>query len=149
MCTQIENKKLIERYPFLLLQHSLSETFYESTALDAMPVGWRTAFGDDICKEIMAELIQNNCVDSYQIVQIKEKFGELRWYAHGGTERIHREIVPKYEKMSRRICIQCGQPATLVSKGWVAPWCNTCAEQFHQQKGVDIYELYGSEDAVK
>lgn len=132
MDKQTENKKLIERYPFLCPQHSLSETHptdFESTVLDDMPVGWRTAFGEDLCKEIMEELVRNNCVDSYQILQIKEKYGELRWYSQGGTDRIHREIVPKYEKLSRRICIQCGQPATLVSIGWISPWCAACAEK--------------------
>ena len=148
---QTENKKLVERYPFLLPQHTLSETSsdnfdFESTELDAMPVGWRTAFGEDICKEIMEELVLNNCVETYQIVQIKEKYGELRWYSQCGTERIHREIVPKYEKMSRRICIQCGQPATLVSKSWVAPWCNTCAEQLPRHECVDIDAFYGAKD---
>lgn len=140
MDQQTENKKLIERYPFLLPRHSLSEicsTNFESTELDAMPVGWRTAFAEDLCKEIMEELVRNNCVETYQILQIKEKYGELRWYSQGGTEWIHREIVPKYEKMSRRICIQCGQPATLVTKSWVAPWCNTCAEQLPRPEYVD------------
>lgn len=149
---QTENKKLIERYPFILPQHSLSGAHsigFESIVLDDMPVGWRTAFGEDLCKEIMEELVRNNCVDSYQVLQIKEKYGELRWYSQGGTERIHREIVPKYENMSRRICIQCGQPATFVSKSWVAPWCNFCAEQFHQHNCVDIDDFYGSKGDMR
>lgn len=148
MDKQTENKRLIERYPFLLPHHSLSDTTsanfdFESTELDVMPVGWRTAFGEDLCKEIMEELIRNNCVESYQILQIKEKYGELRWYSQGGTERIHREIVPKYEKMSRRLCIQCGQPATLVSKSWVAPWCVDCASKMPHMDFVDADEFFG------
>lgn len=138
-----ENKRLIEQYPFLL-QRETCPTNFEATELDAMPAGWRAAFGEEICKEIMEELVRNNCVDSYQILQIKEKYGELRWYSQGGTERIYREIVPKYERMSRRICIQCGQPAALVSRSWVAPWCNACAEQFSRQNCIDIDAYYGS-----
>ena len=149
MDKQTENKQLIERYPFLLPQHALSgtrSTGFESTVLDDMPVGWRAAFGEDLCKEIMEEIVRNNCVESYQILQIKEKYGELRWYSQGGTERIHREIVPKYERMSRRICVHCGQPATLVSKSWVAPWCNICAEQFPCAECIDIDVFYGPTD---
>ena len=133
MDKQTENKQLIKRYPFLLTQHTLSGTHFtgfESTVLDDMPVGWRAAFGEDLCKEIMEELVRNNCVESYQVLQIKEKYGELRWYSQGGTEQIHREIIPKYEKMSWRICIQCGQPATLVSRSWIVPWCSACAKKF-------------------
>ena len=149
MDKQTEKIQLIKRYPFLLPQHNLSGTYstgFESTVLDDMPVGWRTAFGEDLCKEIMEELVRNNCVDSYQVLQIKEKYGELRWYSQGGTERIHREIIPKYEKMSHRICIQCGRPATLVSKSWVAPWCNACTEQFPCPECIDIDVCYTSKD---
>jgi hypothetical protein len=144
-----ENKKLIERYPFLLPWHRLTgkhptEFDFGFTELDAMPDGWRVAFGEDICKEIMEELVQNDCVDTYRILQIKEKYGQLHWYSQGGTERIHHEIVPKYEKMSRRICVQCGQPATLISLNWITPQCDTCAEKLGHQKCEYIDEFYGS-----
>ena len=142
MDSRNENRRLIGQYPFLRPWGTCPASF-ESTELDAMPAGWRIAFGEELCKEIMEELTRNNCVDSYRIVQIKEKHGALRWYAQGGTERIHREIVPKYEKLSRRICIQCGRPATLVSLDWIAPWCEACAEQLGQQKCVDIDDFYG------
>ena len=137
MDSRNENRRLIERYPFLR-SWGTCPTSFESTELDAMPTGWRTAFGEELCKEIMAELTHNDCVDSYRVVQIKEKHGALRWYAQGGTERVHREIVPKYEKLSRRICIQCDRPATLVSLDWIAPWCDTCAEKLGYQKCVDM-----------
>ena len=104
MDSRNENRRLIGQYPFLRPWGTCPASF-ESTELDAMPAGWRIAFGEELCKEIMEELTRNNCVDSYRIVQIKEKHGALRWYAQGGTERIHREIVPKYEKLSKRICI--------------------------------------------
>ena len=140
MIVDKENKKLIERYPFLRPRETHSSDF-ESTLLDDMPVGWRAVFGEELCKEIMEELVQNNCMNSYQILQIKEKHGELRWYSQGGTERIHHEIIPRYEKMSRRVCIQCGQPATLISNSWLAPWCNTCADNLPHALFCDIDEF--------
>ena len=148
MDSRKENKRLIGQYPFMLPWGTDSANF-ESTELDIMPTGWRIAFGEELCKEIMEELTRNNCVDSYRIVQIKEKHGALRWYAQGGTERIHREIVPKFEKLSRRICIQCGRPATLVSLDWIAPRCDACAEQFPHLKYVDIDAIYGSKDGIE
>ena len=89
-------------------------------------------------KAILADETKLMGIIKEELLQIKEKHGALRWYAQGGTERIHREIVPKYEKLSRRICIQCGRPATLVSLDWTAPWCDACAEQFPYLKNVDI-----------
>ncbi len=71
MDSRNENRRLIEQYPFLL-PWGTGSTNFESTELDTMPTGWRIAFGEELCKEIMAELTQNNCVDSYRIVQIKE-----------------------------------------------------------------------------
>lgn len=147
MDEKTKNLKLIEQYPFLLPQQqstAVSPANYEFgyTELDAIPDGWRTAFGEDICQEIMEELVRNNCVDTYRVLQIKEKYGELHWYSQGGTERIHCEIVPKYEKMSRQICIQCGQPATLISEGWISPWCNTCADKMPHLHFIDINEFY-------
>lgn len=145
------NKELIKRYPFLhpwnrWVGKVVADYDYVTTELDAMPDGWRIAFGEDICKEIMEELVSNNCLDTYRITQIKEKYGQLCWYALGGSERIYREIVPKYEEMSRRICIQCGQPAALVSMGWISPWCKTCAEDVRCGHFIDIDEFYSSDE---
>lgn len=143
MNSRNENRRLIGQYPFLRPWGTCPASF-ESTELDTMPTGWRIAFGEELCKEIMEELTRNSCVDSYRVVQIKEKHGALRWYSQGGTERIHREIVPKYEKLSRRICIQCGRPAALISKDWIAPWCDACSEKLGGQKCVDIDGFYGT-----
>ena len=92
MDNRSENRRLIEQYPFLLPWGTRPDNI-ESTELDTMPAGWRTAFGEELCKEIMEELTRNNCVDSYRIVQIKEKHGALRWYSQGGTERIYQKCV--------------------------------------------------------
>jgi hypothetical protein len=143
MDSRKENRRLIKQYPFLR-PWGTCHTNFESTELDTMPAGWRIAFGEELCKEIMEELTRNNCVDAYRIVQIKEKHGVLRWYAQGGTERIYREIIPKYEKLSRRICIQCGRLATLISLDWIEPWCDACAEKLGHQKCADIHAFYGT-----
>lgn len=145
------NKELIRKYPFLIPRNRwtgkiVANYDYNTTELDAMPDGWRTVFGEDICKEIMEELVSNNCLDTYRITQIKEKYGQLHWYALGGTERIFREILPKYEALSMRTCIKCGQPATLISTGWISPWCQTCAEKRDYEHFIDIDEFYTSDE---
>lgn len=132
MNTVEENKKLVERFPFLLPRNrwtgEVSDDYdYSYTELDAMPDGWRKAFGEQMCQEIYDDLILNNCLDTYRIMQIKEKFGLLRWYDSSTTEKIIREIIPKYEALSKKICINCGNPATKVSTGWISPYCDKCA----------------------
>ena len=101
-----KNKALIERYPFLLPRNrwtgEVSKDYdYHYTEFDAMPEGWRIAFGEQMCEEIREELIRADYLDKYRISQIKEKYGSLCWYDFGATEKIHREIIPKYSKLSQ------------------------------------------------
>lgn len=74
-----ENKKLLERFPWL----SLRDGEYNLTYLDFLPPGWRDAFGIQMCEEIQAELEKFGWVDSYEVLDVKEKYGELRWYHSG------------------------------------------------------------------
>lgn len=120
-----KNKALCEKYPFLVSDNNIN---YEYTKLDEMPDGWRRAFGEQMCEEIARELEANNMSDTYHVLQIKEKYGSLRWYDNGFTEHGN-EIISKYEELSKRTCISCGEPATLVSTGWISPWCDKCAAE--------------------
>lgn len=76
----ILNKSLIEKYPWLYPRYEWSgekvkDFDYTWTELDAMPDGWREAFGELLCEEIQEELEKYNFADKYSIAQIKEKFG--------------------------------------------------------------------------
>ena len=97
------------------------------TELDDMPIGWRKAFGIQMCKEIKAELKKHKFLYKYRIVQIKEKFGYLHWY-DGGTPKDSKiyDIIRKYEDISYKTCIVCGKPATKMSTGWISPYCDDC-----------------------
>ena len=149
------NQKLIERFPFLIPRNrwtgKVPEDYdYSYTELDSMPDGWRKAFGEQMCEDIREELVRAEYLDQYRITQIKEKYGTLRWYDFGCTERMLRDIIPKYEHLSARICIRCGNPATKVSIGWISPYCDTCAGKIsHAERFIPIEVwLSGSGDAV-
>lgn len=125
------NKELIKKYPFLLPHNrwtdKVSDDYdFSYTELDAMPTGWRNAFGEKMCEELKAELDKVGFTEQYRIMQIKEKYGMLRWYDNGATEEMY-AIIAKFEELSKRICIVCGAPATKVSTGWVSPYCDKCA----------------------
>lgn len=110
----------INDYPLQLLHCIPSHT-----ELDAMDTGWRKAFGIQMCKEIRAALLSHgwSYLFKYRITQIKEKFGELRWYDEFSTQDVQ-DIINKYEDISRHTCIVCGKPATKISKGWICPFCD-------------------------
>lgn len=129
------NKDLVEKYPWLTPRNRWTdktpETYdYSYTELDAMPDGWRIAFGDQMVEEINNELKKFNFIDKYRIIQIKEKWGGLRWYDDGypGDSKIG-DIVSHYEKLSFKTCLICGKPAEWMSKGWISPYCTDCANK--------------------
>lgn len=146
--TQIEkirayNKALIEKYPWLRIRNQEdfdpypTEEFneYDWTWLDDMPDGWRIAFSERMCEELQKELERVNFVDKYRIVQIKEKYGDLRWYTGGvPINSSLDDIARKYERMSEELCIRCGAPAKWESVGWISPYCNDCKEYFEQEE---------------
>ena len=96
------------------------------TELNSMPIGWRKAFGIQMCKEIKQALKKHNYLYNYRIMQIKEKYGSLRWYDAGAPEEIQ-TIINKYEDISYHTCISCGKPAKYLSTGWICPYCEKCA----------------------
>lgn len=144
---RIRNKELCERYPFLiprnrwtgkiLWEYPRSSWFYVRpytfTELDAMPTGWRKAFGIQMCEEIKNVLIKGKYLHDYRVVQVKSKWAELRWYDDGAPSSIYHElqdVIDKYTELSRKTCICCGRPATKLSCGWIDPFCTKCAEKY-------------------
>ncbi len=155
------NRELCERYPFLIpfnrwsgmritdaknggfyLQHPdvVPDYDYEYTELDDMPDGWRAAFGEQMCEEIRDALLKNggeDALDKYRVLQIKEKYGSLRWYDSCGNDDVDK-IIRKYGKLSEVTCIRCGEHATKVSTGWISPFCDDCANEISKNGTLNI-----------
>lgn len=142
------NKQLIEQYPFLMPYNiwtgkPIEDYDYEYTWLDDMPDGWRNAFGLQMCEELKQALLEEGgerLLKEYKIVQIKEKFGYLRWYDSWTTNKVQ-DIIHKYEDISARTCIQCGKPATRITTGWISPYCDDCIGDALEYS-VPISEFY-------
>jgi len=56
--------------------------------------------------------------DDYYVVQVKEKFGTLRFYMNMETEEMSRAI-RETEGRSASACEVCGRPGTLRGGGWL------------------------------
>lgn len=54
--------------------------------------------------------------------QVKEKFGTLRFYYHGGDEFVY-GVLSLAEAMSGVTCEVCGNPGTRNSSGWIRTTC--------------------------
>lgn len=133
----IRSSILCIRFPFLYIKEwsyrsekpefgwKIWKYIPEFTWLDDMPEGWRKNFGIQMCRDIRKELIKNHYLFKYTVVQVKEKFGGLRWYDDGAPGRVH-DIVEDYASKSYYICINCGKPATKYTTGWICPYCDDC-----------------------
>lgn len=146
-----ENKDLCERYPFLIPWNRWSgdpvpDYDYSYTELDNMPVGWRRAFGLRMCEDLRNALIDDNDLDRWRIVQLKEKYGSLRLYdnAHKKDSQVP-FIINKYEDLSMRTCIQCGAPATRMTTGWISPYCDKCCPSWNS---VPIDEYFKEDEGI-
>lgn len=62
-------------------------------------------------------------------MQIKEKYGSLRWYSNGSPNGCEYPIINKYEALSKRTCIVCGKSAKYISTGWISPYCEKHAPE--------------------
>ena len=148
----ILNKSLIEKYPWLYPHYEWSgekvkDFDYTWTELDAMPNGWREAFGELLCEEIQEELEKYNFVNEYSIAQIKEKFGGLRWYDNGVPSKckIH-EIIENYSVCSEYICISCGElDVPYTEDGWITPVCKKCIKKMNIKNPDGYWEQISKE----
>lgn len=142
---KLTNKELVEKYPFLIIRTdwytgkplSEDEINYEHTWWDDIPEGWAKAFGIQMCDELLEILKEGNCLNDYRIVQIKEKYGSLRIYDNGTPLEIRDKYytwLQKYEDLSEKTCIMCGEPATHKTRGWINYVCESCYNEIESKR---------------
>lgn len=123
------------------------------TELDSMDYGWRKCFGIQMCKEIKNALLEagkknhvgRKLLRRYRILQIKEKYGGLRWYDAYATVEVEK-IINKYEYISEHTCINCGKTADYITTGYILPYCEDCIsekEKEHADKMFYDIPFYG------
>lgn len=67
------------------------------------------------------------------IVQVKEKFGRLRFYLHGGTEE-QNNWIQFAESMSGRTCETCGDSGKPRNSGWMKTLCDVHHKQLYPEE---------------
>lgn len=126
---------------FFAARHSPERLEKMKPILDRIPehwgkylpeVGW-----DDLLLEADSKLAKID--PDYIIAQVKQKFGELRFYTYFSDEfhesRISddeqdtfREIITQVETASRTTCEFCGKPAARRSGSWISVLCDDHAK---------------------
>ena len=123
--SKIKNRILVDKFPWLMPVNvwtgkPLEDYDYSYTLYDEIPDGWRKCFG----KMMIKEMHKASGGEIYT-EQIKEKYGELRWYCSANEET--QRIISKYSFISQHVCIDCGRPDTYITNtGWICPICESC-----------------------
>ncbi len=126
---KVYNDELCSKFPFLKIRDDNSWT-----QLDDMPVGWRIAFGIQLCEELSQELIKQGNLNNYKILEVKEKYGQLRIYGmydYYRTDDNIDAIIRKYEMCSEKYCILCGEQA-VVHREVGFPICDYCFKKYKE-----------------
>ena len=66
-------------------------------------------------------------------VQVKSKYGGLRFYIESGTDAVI-EAIDKAEDLSLKTCEYCGEPGTTRDDGWVSTMCAKCWDIKQEKK---------------
>lgn len=138
---RLKNYILIKKYPFLECKNIWTgkkiKHHYDYTWLNDIPIGWRKAFGEDLCKDIKNLFIFTNnksFLYQYKIVQIKEKYGFLHWYDNGVPLSINdkmQDILKRYEEISKHTCLICGNFGEIdYTQYWLSPVCKKHKQLF-------------------
>lgn len=74
----------------------------------------------------LAEIVREDGLKRFRVVQVKEKFGGLRFYVKGGNERALDRIAEAVQE-AERTCEGCGAPSSIRSiDGWLTKVCDDC-----------------------
>lgn len=104
---------LRERYPELFSNTHLREI--------ACLAGWLNLI-DELCRTLQIHLDSHPDVPQVKVLQVKEKFGGLRFYFSGGDTAC-REAVAASEERSLSTCEVCGQSGILQGERWLSVRC--------------------------
>lgn len=71
-----------------------------------IPDGWFKTFGKELIKDLN-EAMESESIDDLEILDIKEKYYELRIYTYPYNEKVE-QVINKYTILSRNYCPLCG-----------------------------------------
>lgn len=97
-----------------------------------LPDGWA-----DLVFKLHNDLLMTD--PDYKVVQVKEKFGELRYYVEPGLSDAGKQLISEAETKSLSICQDCGKPGSLRGHGWVAILCDEHNDIDKTDRGYGSY----------
>lgn len=126
------DKKLVEKYPKIFADRNGDPKKTLMCFGFGHGDGWYQIL-DSLCGQIQHYTDWNNdnhakgytqykLVPQVVAVQVKEKFGGLRFYYEGGDDHIH-GMVRMAESWAATTCEECGAPGKVRHGGWIKTLC--------------------------
>jgi hypothetical protein len=140
-------EKLLRKYPKLYRQYYWDMT---QTAMN-----WGFCCGDG-WYDIIDELSEKLSKFDVEAVQVKEKFGGLRFYLGPCDKEDWDEIygyITDAELKSVETCEVCGKPGSIKGRGWLRCLCDECEKKEERVKELKnsstIYDImFGTEEDI-
>ena len=120
--------KLVAKYPLIFADR------FEDPKTTAMCFGFECGDGwydiiDILCASIQSHIDNHRDPDFGQVVavQVKEKYGSLRFYTNTGDDTIF-ALIDMAEMLSERTCEVCGKPGEIREGSWLKALCDDHAK---------------------
>ena len=160
-------EKLENEFPFMRRGKNRGEQIKEFGTINDLYGAFGCSCGDgwyellrSLCSEIAAAYRATGLPEDIKILQVKEKFGRLRFYYRFGNEDcgistidfsdgcsirlpkghsdLHqkiKDIVMKWEEESANICMCCGSPGRLRTDiSWIQTLCDECYDDYLKKR---------------
>lgn len=153
--SRIANAMLCVRYPFMAPRSDWTDELlwnradtangydvewankeFAYTYLSDFPSGWQHRIALPLLEDIRSALYSpsrrewSENLARFDVLQIKEKFGELRFYCGGAKNDLPSDVIDVYTELSRSLCLSCGRAygTRFQAHGWWHPICFACDE---------------------
>ncbi|RLD64344.1 MAG: hypothetical protein DRJ01_01115 [Bacteroidetes bacterium] len=110
-------EKLFERFNFFRPELPITESL--------MAFGFECGDGwFDIIWDL-CEKIEPLVDEEFNVFQVKEKFGGLRFYVDGSSDIVY-DLITEAEDKAEVTCEVCGKPGKSRGGGWIRTLCDEC-----------------------
>lgn len=121
-------KRLYDKYPEIFIQKNLGPD--ETCMYWGMEIGdgWYHII-DNLCEKIQY-YVNASGIQQIEAVQVKQKFGTLRFYVNISDEFVD-DLISSAEEESSQTCEHCGSKEDIgTTKGWIMVLCRKCAKNY-------------------
>lgn len=119
-------QKLMDDFPFMQARNAWTGEKLGFSIGCSCGDGWFNLIYE-LCEGIQKVLDKESheFVEGFYPIQIKEKYGGLRFYTSYGNDEIF-DLIEKAEQKSYGICERCGKAGEVRPGGWIMTLCDNC-----------------------